>query len=96
MILYYDNIILYYIYYIYKYMKFIHFGCWNNGNCSSDGANGLSLTMKKLNSYIEEKTETLDEIEFIVIAGDNYYPPKGETKKFIEDDFISGFTPLKI
>jgi hypothetical protein len=75
-------------------MKFIHFGCWNNGNCSTDGANGLSLTMNKLNSYIEEKKETIDKIEFIVIAGDNYYPPKGTTKKFIEADFISGFKCL--
>lgn len=71
-------------------MKFIHFGCWNNGQCSLEGTNGISLTMRKLNSYIQEKT-----IDFITVAGDNYYPPKGELgKKFIIEDFYSGFNCL--
>jgi hypothetical protein len=71
-------------------MKFIHFGCWNNGQCSSDGTNGLSLAMQKLNSYVKENS-----VDFITVAGDNYYPPKGSTgKKFIIEDFSSGFNCL--
>lgn len=71
-------------------MKFIHFGCWNNGLCSTDGTNGLSLTMRKLNSYILSNT-----IEFITIAGDNYYPPKSSKGKiFNSKNFVSGFDCL--
>jgi hypothetical protein len=71
-------------------MKFIHFGCWNNGLCSSDGNNGLSLTMKKMNNYIKENI-----IDFITIAGDNYYPSKNiEGKIFNNENFISGFECL--
>ena len=71
-------------------MKFIHFGCWNNGLCSIDGTNGLSLTMRKLNSYIE-----FNPIDFIIIAGDNYYPQKSSKgKKFIRENFTSGFDCL--
>ena len=72
-------------------MKFIHFGCWNNGKCSSEEDNGLSITMRKLTSYIQENP-----IEFITIAGDNYYPPKRKsgTKFFIDDNFTSGFECL--
>jgi hypothetical protein len=86
-------------------MKFIHFGCWNNGKCSADETNGLSLTMRKLKSYIEEnkketetetQTEKKNAIEFITIAGDNYYPPKRSsgTKLFIDENFTSGFECL--
>ena len=71
-------------------MKFIHFGCWNNERCSSDGTNGISLTMRKLNSYIQENS-----VDFLTVAGDNYYPPKGTAgKKFIIEDFASGFNCL--
>ena len=92
----YDNKIYFYKI-IYKfhlllYMKFIHFGCWNNGQCSSDGTNGLSLTMQKLNSYVKENS-----VDFITVAGDNYYPPKGSAgKKFIIEDFTSGFSCLPL
>jgi hypothetical protein len=71
-------------------MKFIHFGCWNNGGCGAEKTNGLSLMTKKLNSYIDANS-----IDFITVAGDNYYPPKSDLgKKFIEDDFFSGFSCL--
>jgi hypothetical protein len=71
-------------------MKFIHFGCWNNGTCSVDGTNGMSLTMRKLNSYLE-----FNPVEFIVLAGDNYYPQKSIMgKNFNTLNFYSGFCCL--
>ena len=68
--------------------KFIHFGCWNNGRCNKDnGINGLSKVTKKLNYY--------KDIDFISIAGDNYYPEKvNKEKTFNKDNFISGFECL--
>jgi len=72
-------------------MKFIHFGCWNNGSCDIDtGDNGLSQTMKKLNNYIES-----NQIDFLTIAGDNYYPDKKKVngvkiKNMKTSDFNSG------
>jgi predicted MPP superfamily phosphohydrolase len=58
-------------------MKFIHFGCWNNGPCNIEsGDNGLSKTMRKLRSYI-----TTNPIDFLVVAGDNYYPSKVKKDK---------------
>lgn len=71
-------------------MKFIHFGCWNNGLCSASETNGLSLMTKKLNEYI-----LINEIDFITVAGDNYYPKKNSMgKKFNQENFISGFNCL--
>ena len=52
-------------------MKFVHFGCWNNGLCSESGTNGLSIMTKKLNEHI-----LTNSIEFLTVAGDNYYPKK--------------------
>ena len=72
-----------------KKNKFIHFGCWNNGECNKDnGTNGLSKVVKKLNDY--------NDIDFISIAGDNYYPGKdlNKNKTFDEKNFISGFECL--
>ena len=68
--------------------KFIHFGCWNNGECNKDnGINGLSKVTKKLNDY--------KDIDFISIAGDNYYPEKvNKEKNFNEDNFTNGFECL--
>lgn len=57
-------------------MSFIHFGCWNNGNCNiSEPQNGLSHVMKKIKEFTKEK-----KINFAVIAGDNYYAAKEEKK----------------
>jgi hypothetical protein len=77
-------------------MKFIHFGCWNNGTCNIEsGDNGLSKTMRKLRSYI-----STNPINFLVIAGDNYYPSKskndkGEKVKTLNvGDLKSGFACL--
>ena len=76
-------------------MKFIHFGCWNNGSCDIDtGDNGLSKTMKKLNNFIES-----NQIDFLTIAGDNYYPDKKKVdgvkiKNMKTSDFNSGIKCL--
>lgn len=71
-------------------MKFIHFGCWNNGGCSETGTNGLSLMTKKLREYVSSNP-----IEFLAVAGDNYYPKKDEEgKHFNKAEFLSGFDCL--
>jgi len=64
-------------------MRFIHFGCWNEDTCTREGTNGLSKTMKKLGEYV--KTETEPKPNFIVVAGDNYYPDKEEKKEKVKD-----------
>ena len=69
---------------------FIQFGCWNNGGCDETKTNGLTNVTRSLS----RKTP-----DFIVISGDNYYPPKetieGKKKKyFVENDFLSGFNCL--
>ena len=69
---------------------FIQFGCWNNGGCEETKNNGLTNVTRSLK---------LKAPEFIVISGDNYYPPKetieGKKKKyFVENDFLSGFNCL--
>ena len=79
--------------------KFIQFGCWNQGFCS-DVAEPTPITrvMHTLKEYIAEPGNTLD---FIVVAGDNYYPRKEEKdgikKKYIElDKMASGFKCLPL
>jgi hypothetical protein len=69
---------------------FIQFGCWNNGGCDETKTNGLTNLMNSLK---------LKSPEFIIISGDNYYPPKetieGKKRKyFVENDFLSGFNCL--
>ena len=91
---------------------FLHFGCWNKGQSyyisgetesetqdNPDMASNLTNVMRKLN-------EVTDEIrpEFIVVAGDNYYPNKitmndekgreSKIKLFDEEDMKSGFGGL--
>jgi hypothetical protein len=59
-----------------KTNSFIHFGCWNNGLCDkNEGTNGVSKVMNKLNKYARKN------INFISIAGDNYYPEKIKKEK---------------
>jgi hypothetical protein len=73
---------------------FIQFGCWNNGGCDETKTNGLTNVMNSLK---------LKEPEFVIISGDNYYPPKTEElngdkkikkKFFVDNDFMSGFNCL--
>jgi hypothetical protein len=73
-------------------MKFIHFGCWNNGECNQHKPeqNGLSNMMHKLNKVV--KTHKL---EFMIVAGDNYYPQKiNDNIWFNPRHFYSGFECL--
>jgi predicted MPP superfamily phosphohydrolase len=58
--------------------KFIHFGCWNNTNIKIKDIKPKPIgciepVMKTLNSYLET---TEKKPNFIVVAGDNYYPDK--------------------
>lgn len=64
-----------------KSKSFIHFGCWNNGYCDKTNnlSNDLSNVMKSLQNYVNE-----NEINFITIAGDNYYPMKYKKDKSID------------
>jgi hypothetical protein len=59
--------------------SFIHFGCWNNGYCDINETNDLSIVMKSLQNYVDE-----NEINFITVAGDNYYPMKDKKEKSID------------
>ena len=49
--------------------QFIHFGCWGELNKTTKVIN----VMDKLSSYLSNNN-----VEFISIAGDNYYPNKGK------------------
>ena len=81
--------------------KFIHFGCWNKGGCYLDkpskGWNDLSSVMRNL----REVSESHYKPEFVVVAGDNYYPTyeanekTGESqKKIVTKDLMSGLECL--
>jgi hypothetical protein len=75
-------------------MKFIHFGCWNKGNCdiSNPGSQPVSAVMASIKKYIENEE---DKPTFITVAGDNYYPDnKGKIKTQNYDNFKSGFDCL--
>ena len=62
-----------------KTNSFIHFGCWNNGLCDkNEGTNGVSKVMNKLNKYVNKRE---NDVDFISIAGDNYYPEKIKKEK---------------
>ena len=72
-------------------VNFVFFGCWNNGVCVVNQnnenthavKNGVTGTMETLKKFIEEK----DEVNQIIIAGDNYYPDKpSKTNKTIKTD----------
>lgn len=82
---------------IIKTKSFIHFGCWNNGLCDKNkGINSVSKVMNKLNKYVN-KIE--NDVDFISIAGDNYYPEKikkkGDKIKIIHtNQLVSGFDCL--
>lgn len=69
-------------------VNFIHFGCWNNIKGNTIGM------MNFVKKYIEGTP-----VDFISIAGDNYYPQKItkdglKMKIFHEDNFKSGFDIL--
>jgi predicted phosphodiesterase len=91
---------------------FLHFGCWNKGQNfyisgetqretqdNPDIASNLTNVMRKLNEVTNEIKP-----QFIVVAGDNYYPnkinfvdgngAKTKIKLFDEEDMKSGFEGL--
>ena len=71
-------------------MKFISFGCWNNGMCTDENQNGMSLVLKDIKNKIDLYQEYI-----MFILGDNYYPKKiNKVKQFNYSNFISGFNCL--
>ena len=76
-------------------MKFVHIGCWNYKNKLNDKSN-VSNVLSSLNNYV---SSNFTENDFIVIAGDNYYPnlEKYNTNivKWIDvDEMLSGFDKM--
>jgi hypothetical protein len=66
--------------------SFIHFGCWNNLNIKEK--EGKIKEIGCLKKVMKLLKANLSGVDFIVIAGDNYYPKKektieGEKKKLI-------------
>jgi len=54
---------------------FIHFGCWNNGGCSSNKSQWTFVKQALQEDILASKPE------FITVCGDNYYPSKTKTDK---------------
>jgi hypothetical protein len=63
--------------------KFIHFGCWNQGFCDKDDEENnqtpISIVMRQLDKTLKA-AQPKHKHDFIIIAGDNYYPNKPEKK----------------
>lgn len=77
---------------IQKLNNLIHFGCWNEGGCSTKRTNPLSFVKNEL--YKFDKTYNIDTY---LIAGDNYYQPKNKDKGIIlfnNKQFEEGFKCL--
>ena len=78
-----------------KETNFIHFGCWNQGLCNMiKNNNPLSNVMKTLNEFVN----TIN-VDFISVAGDNYYPNKiklnkEKIKRIYSEELKSGFDCL--
>lgn len=75
-----------------KLFKIVHFGCWNEGGCSTSRNNPLSYVKKELT-----KLDNKEKIDFYLVAGDNYYQDKQKDKKiteFNEKQFTEGFNCL--
>jgi hypothetical protein len=85
--------------------RFIHFGCWNKGGCNKEEIEekqtNLTKVMVKLNEVVNSTNSNEDDVDFLIISGDNYYPDKkkikGTDKKVKTIDLInlqSGFECL--
>lgn len=75
-----------------KLFNVVHFGCWNEGGCSSKRVNPLSFLKNDL--YNIDKSKNID---FYLVAGDNYYQPKNKDKGIIlfnNKQFTEGFKCL--
>jgi predicted MPP superfamily phosphohydrolase len=78
--------------------SFIHFGCWNNLNVKIKNGKEKEIgCLKKVMNLLEAN---LSGVDFIVIAGDNYYPKKEKTiegvkkKLIIPNKLAEGFNLL--
>ena len=78
--------------------SFIHFGCWNNLNIKEKEGKIKEIgCLKKVMKLLEAN---LSGVDFIVIAGDNYYPKKEKTiegvkkKLIIPNKLAEGFNLL--
>lgn len=60
-----------------KKKSFIHFGCWNN--LCNENNTGLRDVIAKLKTHIKKANTTTD-VQFISVAGDNYYALKDKKK----------------
>jgi hypothetical protein len=85
-------------------MKFIHFGCWNQGRCDLNEELPIEKLIpltRNIKHIMDNDFFGNDNDNFIIVAGDNYYPKKvnsddGLKKKyFSHDDFNSGFKCLQ-
>ena len=91
--------------------KFAFFGCWNEVHYPSEKNDDpcFKLQENEPKTKCDEFTSVLQEIkqqpniDFLVVAGDNYYPLKGKKDKttgkkpktFSQDDFNKGFNALE-
>ena len=93
--------------------KFAFFGCWNEVHYPSEENDNpcFKIQENETKTKCDEFTSVLQEIkqqpdiDFLVVAGDNYYPQKKtekdkdgkktKTKTFSQDDFNTGFEALK-
>lgn len=85
-------------------MSFIHFGCWNKGLCtaleeanSNTPTTNLTRVMRQLRKNVSNQSNK--KVDFVVIAGDNYYPDKKKingkkVKTIVLKDLLSGFNCL--
>ena len=87
--------------------RFIHFGCWNNTNDTKGETIGkLKKVMEHLATFIENPGEHSIykyKPDFVIVAGDNYYPNKETTgesgkkrkiKTIYKNKLIEGFKLL--
>jgi len=58
--------------------RFLHYGCWNNGKCGEENVPQTNVSNSVI-AYIEQH-KTTNPAEFLLIAGDNYYPEKNKDK----------------
>jgi len=78
--------------------KFIHFGCWNNLNTKKNKKLGCLEQMSKL--LHEYMLRSISPLNFMIVAGDNYYPDKIkidelQKKKLVyTDKLLQGFDLL--
>ena len=93
--------------------KFAFFGCWNethypsdkpednNAPCFKIQENTTKNPCDEFSSVLNDIKQKHNDIDFLVVAGDNYYPKKKtengiKTKKFELTDFNKGFNALKL